>query len=960
MSPTPESFPPVPGVVRLLAPLQLRLAHESGLATAHLTRPSDWCRPGRRDPASALGPRRRRTARELGRATAVLAGRLDAAFEAVLAAPEGAREAAADGYRRALAALAAHLRPMGHGARRASPTQQALQLVRTAPLVVSAPIEADAAGVARSGDLAGEIRRHVNAGEGFEASAAWAAAAGGEGAGTGGEARARAIAFYLPQFHAFAENDAWWGTGFSEWRNVCRGTPRFVGHYQPRVPRDLGFYDLTNEATLHAQAALARANGIAAFCFYHYWFDGKRLMERPLDLFVEAGVEQEFCLMWANENWTRTWDGLESEVLIEQTYREEDEAGFIADTARYMRDERYVRVAGRPLFIVYRPGLLPESRETLARWRRLWTEAVGAEPWLLMVQGFEDEDPRVHGLDGAVEFPPHKVCKDLAPINAELAVLDPAFAGHVLDYEAVVERSLGEAVPEFPLVKTVVPHWDNDARREGRGLTLHGSSPARYERWLRGATGYARANRFGGEALVFVNAWNEWAEGAYLEPDVHWGHAYLNATRRAVLDVPDDATRDVLLVVARDADAAAAPGSTLDVARTWRERFGVDVALVLERRGSEAGLAAHVALAHTLVLEGAAADAALDALAARANVVGALHGADVSASTLARLGSAGLALAALSSVAESPVADDAFAERCWERLVALRPGLVKVSVIVPSYEYARYLPARLTSVFEQRLPVFETIVLDDASRDDSVDVIRRVASAAGRHVRLVVNEVNGGGVFRQWRRGLELAGGTHVWIAEADDLASPDFLAASVAASDADTVLSFTDSHQVGPDDEPLADGYGYYFERVDATLFGAGFALDGAAFARRALAVRNVVLNVSAVLWRRDALAAALVAAGDALDAYRLVGDWRLYLEVCALPGAKVVHVAASLNTHRRHPESVTHSLDARRHLDEIVAMHEHARGTFGADAEGDAARAAYVRELREQFGLDGGRRAA
>ena len=561
MSPTSESFPPVPGVVRLLAPLQLRLAHESGLATAGLTRPSDWCRPGRRDPASALGPRRRRTARELGRATAVLAGRLDAAFEAVLAAPEDAREAAADGYRRALAALAAHLMPMGHGARRASPTQQALQLVRTAPLVVPAPIDVDADAGAASCDLAGEIRRHVNAGEGFEESAAWAAAAGGEGAGTGGEARARAIAFYLPQFHAFAENDAWWGTGFSEWRNVCRGTPRFVGHYQPRVPRDLGFYDLTNEATLHAQAALARANGIAAFCFYHYWFDGKRLMERPLDLFVEAGVEQEFCLMWANENWTRTWDGLESEVLIEQTYREEDEAGFIADTARYMTDERYVRVAGRPLFIVYRPGLLPESRKTLARWRRLWTEAVGAEPWLLMVQGFEDEDPRVHGLDGAVEFPPHKVCKDLAPINAELEVLDPAFAGHVLDYEAVVERSLGEGAVEFPLVKTVVPHWDNDARREGRGLTLHGSSPARYERWLRGATGYARANRFGGEALVFVNAWNEWAEGAYLEPDVHWGHAYLNATRRArARRAGRRGARRAARLVARDADAAAAPG----------------------------------------------------------------------------------------------------------------------------------------------------------------------------------------------------------------------------------------------------------------------------------------------------------------------------------------------------------------------------------------------------------------
>ena len=550
----------------------------------------------------------------------------------------------------------------------------------------------------------------------------------------------------------------------------------------------------------------------------------------------------------------------------------------------------------------------------------------------------------------------------------------------MVDYEAVVERSLGEAAPAFPLVKTVVPHWDNDARREGRGLTLHGSSPARYERWLRGATGYARANRFAGEALVFVNAWNEWAEGAYLEPDVHWGHAYLNATRRAVLDVPDDTARDVLLVVSRDADTAAAPGGTLDVARTWRERFGVDVALVLERHGSEIALAAHVALAHTLVLDGTGAEAALNALAARTNVVGALHGTEVSASTISRLESAELALAELSMpdasraagvsvtdpvaadpiATESPAADDAFAEICWERLVALRPGLAKVSVIVPSYEYARYLPGRLASVFDQSQPVFETIVLDDASRDDSVEVIRRVAQAAGRHVRLVVNEVNGGGVFRQWRRGLELAGGTHVWIAEADDLASPDFLAASSAASDADTVLSFTDSRQIGPDDEPLADGYGYYFERVDAALFGAGFALDGAAFARRALSVRNVVLNVSAVLWRRDALAAALEAAGETLDGYRLVGDWRLYLEACALPGAKVVHVAASLNTHRRHPESVTHSLDARRHLDEIVAMHEHARGAFGVDVEGDAARAAYVRELCEQFGLDGERRAA
>lgn len=218
--------------------------------------------------------------------------------------------------------------------------------------------------------------------------------------------RVKAVAFYLPQFHPFAENDSWWGDGFSEWRNVARGAPRFAGHYQPRVPRDLGFYDLNSIETIRAQSEMATRFGIDCFCFYYYWFNGKRLMDMPLDKFVNDGkISQDFCIMWANENWTRTWDGHDSEVLIKQDYLESDEQAFIANTSGYMAHERYMRVNGRPLFILYRPGLLPNASETLQRWRELWTEALGVTPWILMVQGFGDLDPRDYGLDGAVEFP---------------------------------------------------------------------------------------------------------------------------------------------------------------------------------------------------------------------------------------------------------------------------------------------------------------------------------------------------------------------------------------------------------------------------------------------------------------------------------------------------------------------------------------------------------------------------
>ena len=308
--------------------------------------------------------------------------------------------------------------------------------------------------------------------------------------------------------------------------------------------------------------------------------------------------------MWANENWTRTWDGFNSEVLIKQDYREEDEDDFIADTIKYFKNDRYLTVDGRPLFILYRPGLVDSATDTIARWRSKWKANGHVEPLVLMVQGFDDIDPTVYGLDGAVEFPPHKVGKDLPHMQNQLNIIDPGYTGHVVAYNDVVNKSLSEPAPQFPLIKTVSPHWDNDARREGRGMTLYGSTPSNYQRWLGGAINYANKHPFFGESLVFINAWNEWAESAYLEPDVHYGHAYLNATRRAVHGVASHNRRECVLVVGHDAHQHGAQMILLKIADTFKNQFGMDVVIALKSGGPLLDAYRKIGKVHLLDAEG--------------------------------------------------------------------------------------------------------------------------------------------------------------------------------------------------------------------------------------------------------------------------------------------------------------------------------------------------------------------
>lgn len=346
----------------------------------------------------------------------------------------------------------------------------------------------------------------------------------------------KVIALYLPQFHPFSENNKWWGQGFTEWTNVSKAKPNFVGHYQPRYPADLGYYDLRLPEILAQQAALAKQYGVGGFCFYYYWFDGKRLLEQPIEHMLKSKEPDfPFCLCWANENWTRRWDGLENDVLIAQAHSPEDDIAVINDLIRYFKDARYIRIDGRPLLLVYRVALFPNFIETAARWRDTCRQAGIGEIYLTSVESFDgvngNRDPATFGCDAAVEFPPHGM-GEAKPVPG--AVLNPNFAGTVGHYNDVAVRFATRPAPAYTRFRSVMPGWDNTARRQDTSFCFDQSTPGAFQAWLEESLEQTRLDRYGDEKLVFLNAWNEWAEGTYLEPDKRFGHTYLEAVRNAL------------------------------------------------------------------------------------------------------------------------------------------------------------------------------------------------------------------------------------------------------------------------------------------------------------------------------------------------------------------------------------------------------------------------------------------
>lgn len=355
----------------------------------------------------------------------------------------------------------------------------------------------------------------------------------------------RSIAFYLPQFHPVPENDEWWGKGFTEWTNVSKARPLFKGHHQPHFPSDMGFYDLRLAETRAAQAELAKEHGVSGFCYYHYWFNGRRILNRPFDEVLASGSPDfPFCLCWANENWTRVWDGGENKVLLKQDYSDEDDIAHFESLIPAFRDPRYIRINGRPLFLVYRTSILPDPARTAENWRRIARERGIEDPYLVRVESFSDiADPRLIGFDASVAFAPFNrgartlFNKRIHRLLATFGVLPKGLVSHrVLEYRDVAERMAHHPLTEYKRFHAVSPSWDNTARRAAGGMILLGSGPEAYRRWVGKAAQRTLDEHVGDERILFINAWNEWAEGNHLEPDMRFGRGFLEANREGIKD----------------------------------------------------------------------------------------------------------------------------------------------------------------------------------------------------------------------------------------------------------------------------------------------------------------------------------------------------------------------------------------------------------------------------------------
>lgn len=342
------------------------------------------------------------------------------------------------------------------------------------------------------------------------------------------------LAYYLPQFYPFEENDNWWGKGTTEWNNVSRAVPQYVGHYQPRLPGELGFYDLRVIENIKRQVELAKMYGIYGFCYYYYWFDPKRLLDKPLDmLFNDSSIDFPFAICWANESWAKRFWGNDSSIIMEQPNSIESYKKAIFEMMRYFKDQRYIKINGKLLLVIYRPQNIPEPKIVLEYWRDIIKKECNQLLHIVAVRGHMiDKDFLQLGFDATSEFQPISLYSEFKNITGYMPYVTNKFSGTVLDYEDfVLNKKYKTNYGIQTTYRSVMPMWDNTARRDDNGSIFHGSTPQLYQQWL---SDIIKESKNKAENIIFINAWNEWGEGAYLEPDRKYGYAYLQATLNAI------------------------------------------------------------------------------------------------------------------------------------------------------------------------------------------------------------------------------------------------------------------------------------------------------------------------------------------------------------------------------------------------------------------------------------------
>ncbi len=349
------------------------------------------------------------------------------------------------------------------------------------------------------------------------------------------------LAYYLPQYYPDPHNDLWWGKGSTEWTNVSKAAAQYVGQYQPRYPGELGFYDLRLSENIYRQIELASYFGVYGFSFYYYWFDGERLLDVPFEKFVnDEKITFPFNICWVNESWTKQWEGTSETPLMVQNPSIESYKNFIKSCTHLFTKENYIKIHGRPLLSVYRPLLVPSPEEVTDYWRTYVKKETGLDLYIMgcivsKSKADYEADYKSLGFDACGEFAPGPHLRMMKNISAEKQFVCDTFYGKVFDYKEFVEGKKYFQLKRDSVYRACSPMWDNTARRKNKGAVLDGATPELYRQWLMDIIVETKESSAMDDQIVFINAWNEWAEGAYLEPDLRWKYGYLEATRDAIL-----------------------------------------------------------------------------------------------------------------------------------------------------------------------------------------------------------------------------------------------------------------------------------------------------------------------------------------------------------------------------------------------------------------------------------------